>query len=180
MHFEDGKNILLKEYLTNPIFKNCDSISINWLMYTDNNLLYYDKRKLIERFTKPSYSNPANKFIKSIIRGNLTGPSFQPHTSNHSPKGVENKCDSMGQPVKINDILTPPRFKYAYLKHYNTKTAEEYAYKILRGNPEYQPYESIESRVELFFEHNIFSNEKLKVFEDKLNRTFPRFHHEHH
>ena len=179
MHFEEGKNIAFKDYLTSSIFNDCDSISINWLMYTDNNLVYYDKRPIVERFKEPSYSNYANKFIKSIIRGNLTSPTFPPNEAfNHSPKGVSKKCDSMGQPVVVGDNLTPPRLKYAYLKHYNTKTAEEYVYKIIRGNAEYKPYDSIEGRVDLFFEHNKFTKEKLKVFEDKFNRTFPKFHTE--
>ena len=90
---------------------------------------------------------------------------------------VSKKCDSMGRPVQVIDHLDP-NFKYAYLKHYNTKTAEEYAYKILKGDLEYKPYESIEHRVELFFEHNHFTKEKLKVFEDKLNRSFPKFYSE--
>ena len=177
MHFEEGKNINLKEYLTSPIFNNCDSIAINWLMYTDNNLLYYDKRPLVERFIEPSYSNYANKFVKSIIRGNLTVPDSPIGVCSHSPIEVSKKCDSMGQSTKAIDQLDP-NFKYAYLKHYNTKTAEEYAYKILKGDVEYKPYESIEHRVDLFFEHNSFSKEKLKVFEDKLNRSFPKFYSE--
>ena len=176
IHFEEGKTISLKEYLTSSIFNDCDSIAINWLMYTDNNLVYYDKRPLVERFKEPSYSNEANKFIKSIIRGNLTSSTFPPNMAfNHSPKGVSKKCDSMGQPINVGDNLTPPLFKYAYLKHFNTKTAEEYVYKILRGSAEYKPYDSIEGRVKLFFVHNKFTKEKLKVFEDKLNRTFPNF-----
>ena len=72
-----------KEHLSNPIFKNCDAIAFNWLMYTDNNLVYYDNRKLVERFTEPLYSTDANRYVKSIVRGNLTKTAFIPGKTNH-------------------------------------------------------------------------------------------------
>ena len=55
MHFLEGKKIKLKEYLSNPIFDKCEAIEINWLIYTDNGLIHYDNRTLIERFTEPNY-----------------------------------------------------------------------------------------------------------------------------
>ena len=59
--------------------------------------------------------------------------------------------------------------------HFNTRTAEEYADKIKRGDNLNIKY-NVENRVRLFFIYNEFTEEKLKVFETKLNRTFPEFH----
>ena len=47
------------------------SIIFSWLIYNDNDLVYYDNRTLLERFTRPSFEDPANIFVKSIFRGNL-------------------------------------------------------------------------------------------------------------
>ena len=137
MHFEEGKNLLLKEYLSNPIFKNCDAIVFNWLMYTDNNLVYYDNRKLVERFIEPLYSTDANRYVKSIVRGNLTITAFIPGKTNHSPQGVDKKYDSTGEPVNVIDSIYSPHLKYAYFKHYSRKTAEEYVNQVLKGFPGY-------------------------------------------
>ena len=42
MHSDNNTIISVRKFLSNPIFNKCESISINWLMYSDNNLLYYD------------------------------------------------------------------------------------------------------------------------------------------
>ena len=177
MHFEENKKISLHEYLSSPLFKNCQAIKINWLMYTDNDLVYYDNRTLVERFTKPLYSHRANRFVKSIVRGNISEPVFIPNKTHHSPNGKLNLCDSMGKSVRYTtDFLTPPRFKYAFLMHFNTRTAEEYVEKMRRGHANYRPYGHIDKRVDMFFEINKFTQEKLKIFEEKFNRTFPKYH----
>jgi hypothetical protein len=71
MYFEEGKNLTLKEFLPNKIFDKCEAIIFNWVLYNDNDLVYYDNRTLLERFTKPSFEDPANIFVKYIFRGNL-------------------------------------------------------------------------------------------------------------
>ena len=45
-------------------------------MYTDNDLIYYDNRTLLERFTTPIYNDHANIFVKSIVRGDLNKTIF--------------------------------------------------------------------------------------------------------
>ena len=69
MHFEEGKNISVQEFLSNEIYSKCESIEINWVLYGDNDLVYYDNRPSIERFTRPNYKEWANMFVKSIVRG---------------------------------------------------------------------------------------------------------------
>ena len=172
MYSEEGKDLTLKEYLSNPQFNHCEAIEFNWLMYGDNNLLYYDNRSSIERFTEPNYNDYANRFVKSIIRGNLTKKVFIPGKTNHQPSRDIELCNSKGEIASYYpDCLIPPIHKYAYIKHFNTRTAEEYANKIIRGYPG-NHFEDINDRVNLFFEHNTFSEEKLKVFEKKFNKTF--------
>jgi hypothetical protein len=172
MHFEKEKNITIKEYLSNPIFDKCEAIEVNWLMHGDNDLVYYENKSSIERFTKPDYDNDANRFVKSIIRGNLKKKVFIPGETHHQPNKKVKLCDSVGNVANYYpDCLIPPNFDYSYLIHFNTRTAEEYSNKIKRGYPG-NHFENIEDRIDLFFRHNKFTLEKLRVFEKKFNRTF--------
>jgi hypothetical protein len=173
MHDESNKIIGIKEYLSNSIFDNCEAINFNWLIYPDNNLLHYDNRSLQERFPSPNYNDYANKFVKSIVRGNLTKVPYYNNTSSHKPESSLVHCDNEGNVINEYNphCNEPPNFKYAYLKHYNTKTAEEYVQKIKRGDLCHRLYD-IDERVQCFFSHNQFSEEKLKIFENAFNKSF--------
>ena len=58
------------------------------------------------------------------------------------------------------------------------KTAEEYALKLVRGEPKETKYtlKELNDKLERFFKYNKFSKEKLLLFEKKLNMTFPQYH----
>jgi hypothetical protein len=47
------KNKSINDYLYDSKFDKCESILLNWEMYGDNDLVKYDNRTMIERFTKP-------------------------------------------------------------------------------------------------------------------------------
>jgi len=177
LYSEEGKKIALKEFLSNKKFDKCEAIEFNWLLYGDNDLVYYDNRTSIERFTKPDYENRYNGYVKSMIRGGLKKTAFFPTQSIHKPDRNIITCSPDGEiPIKFSlDGLNPPNFKYGYLMHFNTRTAEEYVGKIKRGYAG-NKYEPINERVNLFFTHNKFTKEKLEVFEKLLNHTFSRYH----
>ena len=176
MHSENNSIISVKKYLSNPIFNKCESISINWLMYSDNNLLYYDNRSVLERFTTPLYKNRENRLVKSIVRGNLDKKVFSPLHSNHVPHKGLIICNSMGKVIKHYSgfYLKPPLLKKAYLMHYSTKTAEEFIQKIKRGSNQNVVY-NITEKIKDFFNINDFTEEKLELFEKAFNRTFNQF-----
>ena len=44
-------------------------------------------------------------------------------------------CRADGTIVK--DPFSPPQFSYAYLKHFTTKSTEEYIIKLFKGNVSY-------------------------------------------
>jgi len=69
-----NKSMTLKTYLEMPIFNKCDVIRIHWIIYDDNNLVYYDNRPVNERFTHGQPHSKHNIFHKSIIRGKDFGP----------------------------------------------------------------------------------------------------------
>ena len=70
--------------------------------------------------------------------------------------------------------LIPPIWNVSYIKHFRTKTAEEYAYKLLRGYP--HGGLKINHLIDIFFMDNKYSNEKLEVLEKILNMTFEKYH----
>ena len=173
VHFEDKKSLLLKDFLENKIFEKCEAILFNVLVHTDNNLVHYDNRPLNVRFTEPNYKLKANNLVKSIVRGNINKTIYMVGKPNNTPvKGVK-ICDSKGRKIERYDpyVLDPPVFDYGYLKHYTTKTAEEYIPKILKGTPGNHPHNLV-SRINLFFRYNNYSDEKMKIFEDYFKRKF--------
>ena len=173
VHFENNKSLVLKDFIENKIFDKCEAVLFNVLVHTDNNLVHYDNRPLNVRFTEPHYNLQANNLVKAIVRGNLNKTVFVDGKPNNTPvKGVE-ICDSKGRKITKYDsyFLIPPVFDYGYLKHFTTKTAEEYITKILKGTPGGHPH-NVDDRIKIFFEYNKFSEEKLKIFENYFNRSF--------
>ena len=59
--------------------------------------------------------------------------------------------------------------------HFNTRTAEEYVNKISRGFLRGRKF-GIDRRIKEFFYRNKFTEEKLNLFETRLNMTFEKFH----
>ena len=176
MHSEDNSIISVSKYLSNPIFNKCESISINCLIYSDNNLLFYDNRSVLERFTTPLYKNRENGLVKSIVRGNLNKKVFAPLHSNYVPGKKLIICNSMGKRMKHYNgfYVKPALLKKAYLMHYTTKTTEEFIHKIIRGSNQNSVY-NITDKIKGFFNINNITEEKLKLFEKAFNRTFNQF-----
>ena len=120
-------NININTYLYKEKFNKCETIILNWIMYGDNNLLKYDNRTMIQRFT--TSIKQWNKG-KSIVRTNITNLII---SSTHTI-GINTNyfCDSNGKrlfPKSFNEFKAPNKPE-AYIKHFYTKTVEEFCYKI--------------------------------------------------
>ena len=112
-----------------------DVVLLSWRIMTDSGLTHYDPRPMAKRFTvakeKPSLEN-GTEFVKSFVRGGLTGLHFevQPHVP--SFKGKLKVVNAVGEDVTLYPAIKPVH-KVAWIDHYLTKTAEEYIGKINRG-----------------------------------------------
>ena len=112
-----------------------DVVLLSWRIMTDSGLVHYDPRPMAERFTvakeNPSLEN-GTEFVKSFVRGGLTGLHFevQPHVP--SFKGKLKVVNAVGEDVTLYPAIKPVH-KVAWIDHYLTKTAEEYIGKIGRG-----------------------------------------------
>jgi hypothetical protein len=91
----------------------------------------------------------------------------------HTPNIKDLKCvDGSGRVAKSESPFSVYTFTDAYLRHFTTKTAEEYAGKLLRGFPDLD-YEKHKKRWKLlletrFFKTNEVTQEKIDLFKDKL------------
>ena len=123
---------------------------------------------MAERFTvakeKPSLEN-GTEFVKSFVRGGLTGLHFevQPHVP--SFKGKLKVVNAVGEDVTLYPA-TKPVHKVAWIDHYRTKTAEEYIGKINRGfinvSQEHNDHRKAHA-IEHFFNINEWTAEKEAI-----------------
>ena len=166
-------NINIKNYLYNNKFNKCQQILFNWYIYNDNNLLRYDNRTMIKRFTNLKYYPWRTKFI---IRGNLKNIII---LSTSFATNI-NYCNSKGELIfpKSFNIPTKENNSYAYLKHFYTKTAEEYCHKRKRGYAQTLPKQNqklSETEINSFFRFNERTPEKMKILE-KCNNDKGFYH----
>jgi len=169
------KNISIQDFLNNSRYKNCESIKINWKVFTDNNQLYYEDKPLNERFPEEiNQSQKINGVRKVIIRGNLLNysqrKSFNPHSIFKSNKS----CDSNGK-IREGYFIEPPEYKYAILNHYVTKTIKEFCDKIKKGHSFFNRIldnNLINYYFHYFFKYNKKTKEKISIFNNEFNTTF--------
>lgn len=112
--------------------KGAQCILINWMNMTDSGLVRNDHRPLMERFTEPMPLDktgiggdfPENNHVKCIVKCGIEGLAFLRNP--HVPTTPALRCyNAKGEPVKQK-----PRIPYThegmYLKHFTTKTIEEW------------------------------------------------------
>ena len=159
----------IKDFLIQYKFNNCENIHLNWLLYTDNNLIYYQNKTLKKRFTEKD-PNIKNRIIniysngKSILRGhipNITIVNF------HSISDELKICDGFGR----NRNIMKPDYKYYYFIHYYCKSTEEFIEKVKKGDVYKTPDDN---KIGFYFDYNKITFEKLNFIEKelKLNLTY--------
>ena len=167
------KNIKIQNFLGNKRFDKCKNIKINWLIYNDNNKLYYENKSLEKRFTSPNLNDSANFVIKSTIKGKISKNCWEKTNNPHSPNKNIMTCSPSGKIINSKSFYNyPPDFKYAYLKHYATKTIEEYCIKIKKGRADTLlkfNNETLKQRFIYFFNRNKKTKEKLDYIKKIFN-----------
>ena len=171
-------NNTLKGYLTNKIFNKCDFIKFHWVITTDNNLIYYDKRPLFERF-KPPYIK--KQFIKSIVRGNITDLKYWVHSPFFSPKR-NITCNNAGKRIYYKNMnfetLYPINTEKAYIIHFRYKSTEELINKLKRGYSNWfknKLRKFIIGNIETYLKINKPTLEKINFIEKELKINLSRY-----
>ena len=171
-------NNTLKGYLTNKEFDKCDFIKFHWVITTDNDLVYYDKRPLFERF-KPPYIK--TQFIKSIIRGNISDLKYWVHSPFISPKR-NITCNNEGKRIyykRMNfETLYPININKAYIIHFRYKSTEEFVNKLKRGYSNWfgnRLKNFLLGNIKSYLKINKPTSEKINLIEKELNLDLSKF-----
>ena len=155
------KHSSLEEFLSDK--SDFDVVMINWMVMTDNNLIHKDKRPLLQKFTTPMPQRncvngvtPENAHIKSICHG---GRNLRFYGQPHVPQS--NKCYNASGKKCICFARQDIDWDVAYLKHFTTKTIEEWLTRKMKvGTPD-RPYEKFKKDyMNVFFNINERTPEK--------------------
>lgn len=162
----------IKEYLSDKKFNDFECIHLNWMYYGDNDIVKYDNRPLLERFTKPAdynlkitYDFPENNHVKSIVRGGINN--FKWRVNTHSPGMGLKCCNNIGKKCEDN-AFNPYNFDRCYIRHFATKTIEEWVkYRMKRGNADisYEKFRKLVNADRFFL-----VNKRTKEKEDLMNK----------
>ena len=168
IHLKKYNNI--KDFLIQKRFNKCQSIHLNWIMHTDNNLKYYDNRFLYKRF--PEVAKIKNFcYGKTIVRGNIENLKFK---STHILDKKLGRCDGLGKIIEIQKrSCKVPDYKLFYIDHYFCKSTEEYINKINKGDAIVdQDIENKYVRIKLYFKFNKITKEKIYFIAKKTHLNF--------
>ena len=161
----------IKNFLKEPKFNKCQVIQLNWVMHTDNNLLHYQNKSVIERFPEIGKSLNNSIDIKSIIRGNLNTNIMSTHYL--APNLIT--CDGFGNKKEINEYFSQKRDnKFYFINHYYTKSTEEFIEKMFKGdawNGNSRRFGIVSS----YFEINKITREKINLIEEKTGMNLTKY-----
>ena len=161
------KNI--KEYLSRDCFKYANQIFVNWKIYTDNNLIYDDGRSCLERFTEEYIYQEGihwneNICIKPFIRTKIKDIYQENlHFFIDENNILKNSSyNNKGEKCELN-FTQSINYDYAYIKHFTTKTIEEYVMnKSIKGTGDRSLEEFNKTYgIQRFFIYNKKTKEKL-------------------
>lgn len=132
-------------------------VMIPWLMMTDNGLVRNDHRPLMERFTESTANGGGQG--KCIVRGGIAELCFT--KSVHIPYTPELRCCTPKGESTIQKRHQPQDTSVAYLKHFSTKTIEEWLTNKMQKGAAGITYETFcEKYKDYFFTINEWTPEK--------------------
>lgn len=129
-------NMTLLEYMKRVTETKCGQIKLSWMIYGNNGVIKKENGTVIERFPKPTmplnfikYGKVENTHTKPLVRG---GDKMAKWGSVHHMKSrTMIGCDG---DLKIVPNDSPfnqnPTWSTAYLRHYYTRSEQEFCYKI--------------------------------------------------
>jgi len=154
----------IKDFLNQKIFSKCEIIILNWVLRSDNELLYYDNRSLFERFKKRGKKISNTIDVKPILKGSIFTKINSVHTLNENLR----QCNSFGNKKIFRgyDDQTPDYYYY-YLDHFYSKSTEEFVNKITKGDVAYGPIKRYYI-IKNYFDINKITSQKINYFEKML------------
>ena len=163
----------IQNFLNNKRYKHCQNVKINWVVYTNNNSLFYENKSLEARVNIPVINSGINIHIKSTVRGKLPINYWSLANNPHTSLNNFTACSSSGKIIDYKSPFNiPPDYNYACLNHLHNKSFEEYCIKIKRGRPikNYKIYR--ENMIKKLFQENKNNLIKLKIIMKIFNGTY--------
>lgn len=120
-------------------YKQAQVIVLSWLGYGANGEIWKQAGSLKQRFPKPSVIEqvytPFSMHVKSITKIQYVRKFANPHIPTFLWKKHRVSYNAIGQKVKANSSypFMFPLYERAYIKHYFTKSYEEWLEKSSRG-----------------------------------------------
>ena len=154
----------IKDFLNEHKFSKCQSIYLNWIFHSDNNLLYYNNRSLFKRF--PNVIIKKTSLGKTIIRGNIKDIKVR---SCHLIDYEIGRCDGFGKIfAPYNKVFYRPDYKYYYIDHFTYKSTEEFINKINKGDCIFGNLNNKSKiyRIKKYFKYNKMTLEKINLIEN--------------
>lgn len=133
LELNTGQNI--KEFLDE---QTSDVVIFNWITYGFDNIAFKKEGRIQDRFVNPLYPimyQKENMFVKSIIKGGHAHQENSYFISAHTIKNDYGLKYSIGGYYDVDYASEThlPRYKKGYIKHYYTKSLEEWYTKVNRG-----------------------------------------------
>lgn len=127
------------------LFNRTSTVSLPWRVYDDNDLLHYDPRPVMERFTRIvnlQYNN------KSVCKSIWHTPTIKTIISNHCPQAT---------------LLKVTGDEQYFVDHYMFKSTEEYINKAKRGRV--RAVSPKRYTKDLYFKWNKWTQDKEDLFQ---------------
>ena len=177
LFLKNYKNV--KAYLSNDYLDKCDKIHFNCIFHTDNNLLYYDKGSLFQRFferePKVRFNLSRKAGIKTIIRGHLKN--IKRVECIHRISLKLPSCNPYGNITTLDGIETlEADYENYYINHFYCKSTEEFINKINKGCAVFGFDNNWKmARVKTYFGYNKITIQKINLIENNTNLNLTKF-----
>ena len=146
------------------------------MCHTDNNLLYYENKSLVERFPEIT---PRDKLggkqleIKGIIRGHLPKVKI---TNIHRGDEKLKECNGFGHKNSYYSIYAKEiDDKYYYIDHYYSKSTEEFVEKLIKNDLVHTSIKYKVFRLRKYFAQSKITKEKIDYIENKTGLNLDEF-----
>ena len=162
----------VKAFLSQPHFDSADMIKMKWLIMDDNDSIQYSEGNVVDRFPNKNYDCELNNENKCFYRSNIKN--FELYKGTHNTLNPNDVCCATdGSYMIANDTNTSLinrlvlTYQDCYIKHYATKSLEEYCERKLKGNYNISNID-FNYAVRKYFECNKKTQEKITYFANFL------------
>lgn len=168
----------LKDFLNESRFNNCQVIYLNWIIHTDNNLIFYQNKSLHERFPilEPNIRNKDSNYfspVKSILKGHI--PNIKIEYLHRINKDLK-VCNGFGNKPRLRGPFMLADSKYYFIDHFYFKSLEEFTEKLNRGSAKtYKDNEIKYIKISRYLKMNKINIKKINYLEKKCGINLSKF-----